>query len=70
MNKEFIGWLTIFFGTCSLLATVFKWKVFMNLPRVREYYNDLGNQRATLVYVIFSIIFILVGVLLLLGVLG
>ena len=70
MGKEFIGVLTIIFGIYSLLATVFKWKAFMNFSRVREFYEDLGDKKATWLYIVFSVMFILLGVLLLLGVLG
>ena len=70
MGKEFIGALTILFGILTLLATIFKWEVFMNLSRVRGYYEDLGDKKATWLYIVFSVIFILLGVLLLLGVLG
>jgi hypothetical protein len=70
MGKELIGVLTICSGIFSLLATIFKWKVFMNFSRVRGFYEDLGDKKATWLYVVFSVMLILLGVLLLLGVLG
>ena len=70
MGQEFIGVLTIIFGIYSLLATIFKWEAFMNLSRVRGFYEDLGDKKATWFYIVFSAMFILLGVLLLFGVLG
>jgi hypothetical protein len=72
---EFMTWEGIFAGGLLVLGGIFtllglkrRWKFFIGAPRVELVFQLLGERRAKIFYVLLSLLVIVLGILMMMGI--